>query len=75
MVRFAADASDRVVFAPSDNPFIQIRANATNMLVPAAIFRNMTNQGLDKVFDKPNGVLDVTTRLYVRCILISGCSC
>jgi hypothetical protein len=59
----------RVVFPATTNPFIQFRANATNSIVPAAIFRSMSQQqgGLASVFspDRPNAVLDWTQKIYV----------
>jgi hypothetical protein len=59
--------ASRVVFTNSSNPFIQARADAVHSIIPAAIFRNMMVQpgGLDGMFEKPNGVLDATKRIYV----------
>ena len=55
------------MFSNSTNPFIQARADAVRSILPAAIFRNMTVQpgGLDAAFEKPNGVLDATKKIYV----------
>ncbi|KAG2002524.1 hypothetical protein CC2G_004707 [Coprinopsis cinerea AmutBmut pab1-1] len=62
----AGKAMNGVVFAESDNSFIQTRAIATNLLVPSAILRHIDKQegGRDAVFARPNGVLDSTVEVY-----------
>ncbi|KAJ2925985.1 hypothetical protein H1R20_g11092, partial [Candolleomyces eurysporus] len=67
-------AYNGVVFSNSSNPFIQARADAVRSILPAAIFRNMTVQpgGLDAVFDKPNGVLDATRKIYTQHLSVSA---
>ncbi|TEB26481.1 hypothetical protein FA13DRAFT_1636029 [Coprinellus micaceus] len=65
-----------VVFPATTNPFIQFRANATNSIVPAAIFRSMSQQqgGLASVFspDRPNAVLDWTQKIYTQHLAVSS---
>ncbi|KAF7361328.1 hypothetical protein MSAN_01165400 [Mycena sanguinolenta] len=50
------------------NPFINARAQGTNIGVPGAIFRAASQQfnGLQSVFDLPNGFLDLTNTIYTR---------
>jgi hypothetical protein len=57
----------RVIFEPSPDPFVQARANGTKVGVPGAIFRSALQQpnGLQSVFDLPNGFTDLTNTVYV----------
>lgn len=61
--------SSSVIFPPSNNPFIQARATATNSGVPGAIFRfaSQLPNGPQSTFDLPNGFLDITRTVYVCC--------
>ncbi|KAF9478762.1 hypothetical protein BDN70DRAFT_879571 [Pholiota conissans] len=55
-----------VIFEQSDDPFIQARANATNSIVPGAIFKAAVRNGLQETFGLANGFLDLTSLLYTR---------
>ncbi|KAF8906977.1 hypothetical protein CPB84DRAFT_1704378 [Gymnopilus junonius] len=63
-----APVSNGVVFDPTTNPFIDARANATNSIVPGAIFRAALQKpdGPQSTFDLANGFLDWTSTLYTR---------
>ncbi|KAJ7673447.1 hypothetical protein B0H17DRAFT_947234 [Mycena rosella] len=63
-----------VIFPESANPFIQARANATKVGVPGAIFRSALQQvnGLQSVFDLPNGFLDLTSTVYTQHLAVTA---
>ncbi|KAJ3544237.1 hypothetical protein NMY22_g2844 [Coprinellus aureogranulatus] len=69
-------AYNGVVFPINPNPFIQFRANATNSIVPAAIFRSMNQSdgGLRSAFstDRPNAILDWTQKIYTQHLAVSA---
>lgn len=56
-----------VIFNHSPDPFIQARATAISSGVSGTIFRtaNRRPEGLQAVFDLPNGMMDITTTVYV----------
>lgn len=58
----------RVIFTANRDPFIQARAIATRSAIPGAIFRvaAQSEEGLQGTFEQPNGLLDLTTQIYVR---------
>lgn len=57
----------RLIFNSSPDPFIDARAKAISSGVSGTIFRNALRrpEGLQAVFDLPNGMLDITSRVYV----------
>ncbi|KAJ7207916.1 hypothetical protein GGX14DRAFT_454812 [Mycena pura] len=57
-----------VIFENNTNPFIQARATATHVGVPGAIFRAALQNpnGLQSIFDLPNGFLDLTSTIYSK---------
>ncbi|KAF8812964.1 hypothetical protein BYT27DRAFT_7158795 [Phlegmacium glaucopus] len=63
-----------LIFDNITDPFILARANATRSMVPGAIFRAAKQRpnGLQSIFDLPNGFLDLTTALYTRHLAISA---
>ncbi|KAF6756703.1 hypothetical protein DFP72DRAFT_274671 [Ephemerocybe angulata] len=67
-------AYNGVVFTNNTNPYIQARADATRSLVPAAIFRSMSQNpgGLDSVFDNPNLIKDLTSKIYTQHLSVSA---
>ncbi|KAJ7904984.1 hypothetical protein B0H13DRAFT_2024215 [Mycena leptocephala] len=63
-----------VIFEPSPDPFVQARANGTKVGVPGAIFRSALQQpnGLQSVFDLPNGFTDLTNTVYTQHLAITA---
>ncbi|KAJ7262749.1 hypothetical protein B0H12DRAFT_1217525 [Mycena haematopus] len=63
-----------VIFPENTNPFIQARADGTRVGVPGAIFRLATQQfnGLQSVFDLPNGFLDLTNTVYTQHLAVTA---
>ncbi|GLB42726.1 putative protein of unknown function (DUF3433) [Lyophyllum shimeji] len=61
-------AFNGVVFPENPNPFIQARAVATGSGVSGAIFRlaSQSKDGLQAVFDLPNGFLDLSSTVYTQ---------
>ncbi|KAJ7119520.1 hypothetical protein C8R44DRAFT_672332 [Mycena epipterygia] len=67
-------AYNAVIFENNTNPFIQARATATNIGVPGAIFRAALQQpnGLQSVFELPNGFLDLTNTFYTLHLAVTA---
>ncbi|KAJ7084169.1 hypothetical protein C8R43DRAFT_1082852 [Mycena crocata] len=67
-------AYNAVIFQDNPNPFIQARATATKVGVPGAIFRSALQQinGLQSVFDLPNGFLDLTSTVYTQHLAVTA---
>ncbi|KAF7290645.1 hypothetical protein MIND_01304800 [Mycena indigotica] len=61
-----------VIFNPSNDPFIQARANGTHVGVPGAIFRSALQTGLQATFDLPNGFLDQTSKIYRQHLAVTA---
>ncbi|KAJ7764751.1 hypothetical protein B0H16DRAFT_1525641 [Mycena metata] len=63
-----------VIFNNNTNPFIQARATATRVGVPGAIFRSALQhfQGLQDVFDEPNGFRDLTSTIYTQHLAVAA---
>ncbi|KAJ7679767.1 hypothetical protein B0H17DRAFT_1206412 [Mycena rosella] len=63
-----------ILFPPNPNPFIQARSEGTKVGVPGAIFRSALQQanGLQSVFDLPNGFLDLTNTVYTQHLAITA---
>ncbi|KAF7328967.1 Tubulin beta chain [Mycena venus] len=63
-----------VIFDENSNPFIQARANGTRVGVPGAIFRSALQSfnGLQSVFDLPNGFMDLTNTIYTQHLAITA---
>ena len=57
----------RLIFDPSNNINVQSRANSIQSGIPHAIFRSaeQSPQGLESVFQDPNGFLGYTSQVYV----------
>jgi hypothetical protein len=57
-----------LVFNTSSDPFINERAVAIASGVSGTILRTASNQpgGLQAVFELPNGMLDITSKIYVN---------
>jgi len=73
-VPLSGQAYNSVIFPPSNNPFIQARATATNSGVPGAIFRfaSQLPNGPQSTFDLPNGFLDITRTVYTQHLSITA---
>ncbi|KAJ7186789.1 hypothetical protein C8R46DRAFT_1058039 [Mycena filopes] len=67
-------AYNAVIFEDNTNPFIQARATATKVGVPGAIFRSALQhfQGLQDVFNEPNGFLDLTSTVYTQHLAVAA---
>ncbi|KAJ7636408.1 hypothetical protein FB45DRAFT_446640 [Roridomyces roridus] len=63
-----------VIFENSTNPFTQARATGIKIGVPGAIFRKALQQfnGLQSVFDLPNGFLDLTNTVYTQHLAVAA---
>ncbi|KAK0470651.1 hypothetical protein IW261DRAFT_1573086 [Armillaria novae-zelandiae] len=63
-----------VVFNSSSNPFIQARANATNIAIPGTVFRfaSQLENGPQSTFDLPNGFLDITSNVYTQHLALTA---
>lgn len=63
-----------VVFNSSSNPFIQARANATNIAIPGTVFRfaSQLENGPQSTFDLPNGFLDITNTVYTQHLALTA---
>ncbi|PBK98604.1 hypothetical protein ARMGADRAFT_920894 [Armillaria gallica] len=63
-----------VVFNSSSNPFIQARANATNIAIPGTVFRfaSQLENGPQSTFDLPNGFLDITSKVYTQHLALTA---
>ncbi|KAJ7480812.1 hypothetical protein FB451DRAFT_1030930 [Mycena latifolia] len=63
-----------IIFENNPNPFIQARATATRVGVPGAIFRSALQEpdGLQSVFDLPNGFLDLTNTVYTQHLAVAA---
>ncbi|KAK0447415.1 uncharacterized protein EV420DRAFT_1276276 [Desarmillaria tabescens] len=63
-----------VVFNSSSNPFIQARANATNIAIPGTVFRfaSQLENGPQSIFDLPNGFLDITHNVYTQHLALTA---
>ncbi|KAJ7485219.1 hypothetical protein B0H11DRAFT_2018547 [Mycena galericulata] len=63
-----------VIFDNNTNPFIQARATATKVGVPGAIFRSalQATNGLQSVFELPNGFLDLTRTFYTMHLAVAA---
>ncbi|KAF5347802.1 hypothetical protein D9756_010270 [Leucocoprinus leucothites] len=67
-------AFNGVIFDESPDPFIRARATAISSGVSGTIFRTASNQpqGLQAIFDLPNGMLDLTSRIYTQHLAVSA---
>ncbi|KAJ7641417.1 hypothetical protein FB45DRAFT_900170 [Roridomyces roridus] len=68
------DTLNGVIFENNTNPFIEARATGIKIGVPGAIFRNASQQinGLQSVFDLPNGFLDLTRKVYTMHLAVAA---
>ncbi|KAJ7280296.1 hypothetical protein C8J57DRAFT_1124912 [Mycena rebaudengoi] len=65
-------AYNAVLFPNNSNPFVQARSISTRVGVPGAIFRSALQAGLQPVFDRPNGFLDLTNKIYTQHLAITA---
>ncbi|KAF5319193.1 hypothetical protein D9619_008744 [Psilocybe cf. subviscida] len=68
-------AFNGVIFPPTDNSFIQARANATRSIVPGTIFHAaqlLKPNGVQTAFSIDNRMMDLTTQFYTRHLAVSA---
>ncbi|KAF7366283.1 hypothetical protein MSAN_00884500 [Mycena sanguinolenta] len=63
-----------VIFPETANPFIEARAQGISIGVPGAIFQAALQQfnGLQSIFDLPNGFLDLTNKFYLKHLVVTA---
>ncbi|KAJ3572065.1 hypothetical protein NP233_g3339 [Leucocoprinus birnbaumii] len=67
-------AFNGLIFNFSSDPFIQARATAISSGVSGTIFRTALNrpEGISAIFDLPNGMLDITSKIYTQHLAVSA---